>query len=353
MMISGRKECLVVAALMLFGGCATAPSTQVLDTSALVWPAPPQAARIAYLHEIRSPSDLNIGKGFFTRIAEAIKGSEPREISQPYGMVSSGSGKLYIVDNAYQAIHVLDTRKGNYARFPERPPDDFKNPVNLALGSGNRIFVSDSVSGLVHVFDNQKFAHLGSFGQELLVRPTGLAVNPVTDELLVVDTKRSQIAVFDEPTLQFKRFVGGEPKSDGGEAEISFHYPTNIAVGADGRVLISDSLNFRVQVLDSTLHNSTEFGAPGNEPGYFSRPKGLAVDSDGHVYVIDAIFDNVQIFSPDGELLLAFGGPGNTPGKFWLPNAIFIDSNDQIYVSDSFNQRIQVFQYLRDGREGM
>ena len=311
----------------------------------LEWPAVPEPARIRYLYEIRTPTDIDINPGLFGRLAAALKGDEETEVTRPYGIAVADSKAIYIVDNAYQAVHVFDPQKNDYFAFPKAPIKDFINPVNIALGSNGRIYVSDSVSARVHIFGDKGREYLGSLGQGTLSRPTGLAVNPQTNELLVLDTKASVLFVYDEPSLDFKRTVG--QVQDSAENFIGFHYPTNVAVSNEGKVIIADSLNFRIRVMDENLQPITEFGAPGNAPGNFSRPKGIATDSDGHIYIIDAIFDNVQVFEENGDLLLAFGGPGSAPGQFWLPNAIAIDDRDRIYVSDAYNNRIQVFQYLK------
>jgi DNA-binding beta-propeller fold protein YncE len=280
-------------------------------------------------------------------MAEAFRGAYSKEIHSPYGLARDERGRLYVVDNVFQAVHVFDTEDNKYYRFPERIPDRFEHPIGVVLGTAGRIYISDSIAGRVHIFIDGGKTYTGSIGEGLLQRPTGMSVNHRTGELLVLDTTASRLLVFDENDLQYKRTVG-DPQIEAENSPI-FHYPTNISVSREGRVYVSDSLNFRIQVLSSDLGVISIFGAPGDAPGNFSRPKGIATDSDGHVYVIDALFDNVQVFDDQGNLLLAFGGPGNAPGKFWLPNAIFIDPEDRIYVSDTYNKRVQVFQYLKEG----
>lgn len=338
---------LTISLVTALAACSQQPARPEIAPGSLAWPPPPLQARIVYLHEIRTPEDFGVGTGFLQSLSRAIIGSEERDIGQPYGLAVARDGELLVVDNAYNAVHRLDPQDGKYSRIPRKPMAGFRNPVNVALGSDDRVFISDSVSGLVHVFTNRGDRYLRSIGEGILQRPTGLAVNPLTNELLIIDTKLSQIAVFDETTLAFKRSIGNQ--NSGSMNTPSFHYPTNISVSSEGTVYVADSLNFRVQVLDSALNPVTEFGKAGNAPGNFSRPKGLATDSDGHVYVIDAIFDNIQVFAPDGSLMIAFGRPGKNAGEFWMPNAICIDDQDRIYVSDAFNQRIQVFQYVKAG----
>ena len=337
---------MLAAMVLLLTGCAQQPAVvrPVQDTSALVWPGPPETPRIQYLYSITEPRDIEISKGWFQKVLEFIKGAQRKQIGSPYGIEVDTEGRLYVVDTFYKAVHVFDTQNAKHYLFPDEPIEGFLNPVDIALGSNGRIYVSDSGSNRVHVFTEHGRHYQQDIGQGQFERPTGLAVNNATDELLVLDTPASRLVVFDEQDLDIKRIVGREGKESEG-----FHYPTNITVARDGRVYITDSLNYRIQVLDPGLAFSKRFGAAGDGPGYFSRPKGIATDSEGHVYVVDALFDNVQIFDSEGRLLLAFGSPGSGRGEFWLPNHVFIDDQDRIYVSDSHNKRVQVFQYLKQG----
>jgi DNA-binding beta-propeller fold protein YncE len=330
--------------MLLMAGCAQQPAAieQVPDGPALVWPKAPETPRIQFLYSVTDPGDINAGKGWFQKVLDFFKG-DPRElIGSPYGIEMDADGRLYVVDTFYRAVHVFDTKNAKHYLFPEKPMADFLHPINIALGSNGRIYVSDSGSNRVHVFTEHGRNYQQSIGEGQLERPTGLVVNHHTGELLVLDTPASRLLVFDEQSLSIKRVVGNESEETEG-----FHYPTNITATKDGRVYITDSLNYRIQVLSPELAFSKRFGAAGDGPGHFSRPKGIATDSEGHVYVVDALFDNVQIFDSEGRLLLAFGSPGNDRGEFWLPNALFIDDHDRIYVSDSHNKRVQVFQYLK------
>ena len=302
--------------------------------------------RVKFITTLSGPEDLGIRRGFFGSIVDFVKGVPERRTSAPYGVAKAPEGRIYVVDTFHKAVQVFDTANAEHYWFPEEPLEGFVNPIGIAVDLDGRVYVSDSVANVVHVFAEHGKRYVGPMGGGTLTRPTGLALNPDTNELLVADTLASQIVGFDTDSLRPTRFVGQE-----GEAEKSFHYPTNIAVSRDGRIYVTDSLNFRVQAFGPDFEFLHSFGKVGDSPGRFSRPKGVAVDSEGHVYVVDALFDNVQIFDHQGRLLLAFGSPGAGRGQFWLPNEIFIDRNDRIYVSDSQNRRIQVFQYLKE-KEG-
>ena len=123
------------------------------------------------------------------------------------------------------------------------------------------------------------------------------------------------------------------------------NFPTNLFV-SNGKLYVTDTGNFRVQIFDLEGSYLSGFGKVGDSPGQLARPKGVAVDKDGHIYIVDAAFDNFQIFDEEGRLYLFVGSAGHRPGYFWLPAGIHIDHRDRIYVADSYNRRIQVFQYL-------
>lgn len=112
---------------------------------------------------------------------------------------------------------------------------------------------------------------------------------------------------------------------------------------------MSDTLNYRVQVLGPDDRFVKVFGDQGDRPGNFAHPCGVATDHAGNIYVIDRQFENVQIFDPQGRILMAFGEEGSDPGQFWLPAGICVDVHDRIYVADSYNKRVQVFEFLKEG----
>ena len=339
-------EILLFAISLVLVGCASNMNDTAAQEDEFLpqWPRAPHAARISYLHSVTTPSDVNIGRGFFSKTWRLIKGGEPEGISKPQGIHVDSDGRLYVVDTGQGKIHVFDSGGASYFSFPDKPIADFEFPVGIAADGNGRVYVSDSSTKLVHVFDAFGKDYLTSIGHGLLLRPTGLALRPDSNELLVVDTLASEVVVIDVVDFNIKMRAGRN-----GQEKDALHYPTNVALAPDGGVYITDSLNFRIQILSADLGFENQFGEAGDGPGFFSRPKGVAVDSDHNIYVVDALFDNVQIFNRSGELLLAFGTSGHAAGEFWLPNDIFIDSNDRIYVSDSYNSRVQVFQYRSMG----
>jgi DNA-binding beta-propeller fold protein YncE len=325
-------------------GCAETPSEVAqIPKGELVWPSPPATPRIKFIQAFSTAEEAGISRSRFRKFVDFIVGAPSRKIQSPYGIAKDPEGRVYVVDTFYKCVHVFDRPGSAYYWFPKAPVKTFVNPIGVAAGADGRVYVSDSQSRVVHVFGDHGKTYLTALGKAVLKRPTGLALDS-TGHLLVVDTLASQVLVFDTAGYRQKAVIGQDGRGEG-----AFHYPTSISLAHDGKVLVSDSLNFRVSVLSPELAFQKAFGEAGDAPGYFARPKGIAADSEGHVYVVDALFDNVQIFDQEGRLLLAFGSPGRGPGEFWLPNEIFIDDQDRIYVSDAYNKRVQIFQYLKAG----
>lgn len=307
----------------------------------IIWPKPPEIPRIRFVNTISAPEDLNIREGAVMRFIRFLKGPEERSITAPYGIETDSDGRIYVIDTFDKHIHVFDPGNGEYYRFPQKEPS-FTSPIDIAISKDGTIFITDSKEAVVRIFKNHGKEYVKEIGRGVLNRPTGIAINEKTGEILVVDTLSSEIIRYDLKSYMMKGIIGR-----GGNDAGTFHYPTNIFVSGDGHVFVSDSLNFRIQIFSPEWNFLYSFGKPGDGPGFFSRPRGVAVDSDGNIYVVDALFDNVQIFDKQGSLLMSFGSPGHGYGEFWLPSGIFIDSNDRIYVSDSYNKRIQVFQYMK------
>lgn len=335
-----------VAAFSLFGCASTSPIENrdaLLTGQTLQWPPAPLPARIKYLRAVSAPADVGVGVSWLSRVWRYFKGSEPSRIAKPQGVHVDSDGRLYVVDTHHRAVHVFASETSQYYRFPDKPIDNFVYPVGVTTDDQGLVYISDSSSHVVHVFSDYGKKYKQAIGEQLLARPTGLGLRKTSNELLVVDTIASEIVVFDMSDYSLRRRIG----SDGQDAD-SLHYPTSMFVSNDDSVYVTDSLNFRIQILNADLDFVNRFGEAGDGPGYFSRPKGVALDSDGHVYVVDALFDNVQIFDVSGNLLLTFGSSGHQPGEFWLPNEIYIDEDDRVYVSDSYNSRVQIFQYLSE-----
>ncbi len=330
----------IVAAV---GGCGS-PRGDVFPAleEAIVWPVPPEEARIGYVGSLSTEEDLRPGRSGFEGFGELIFGKKDVGVLVSPSAVVGNDEKIYVADGAGSVVHIFDLADRSYRQFSEIGKDaTLMMPVGLAVAS-DRIYVVDSVLHEVCVFDKRgKF--LVSFGSELLERPSGIAYYAAADKLFVADTGAHDVKVFDK-SGDLLETIGRRGIKEG-----EFNFPTHLWVDGTGKLYVSDTLNYRVQIFSHDGEFLRMFGEHGDMPGYFAHPSGIAADKFGHIYVADRQYENIQIFDGEGNILMAWGNEGSGPGEFWLPAGLFVDSRNRIYVADSFNKRVQVFELL--GRE--
>lgn len=307
--------------------------------SALVWPAPPDPARIRFLRSISAPRDVGVGRSVLRRIADVLAGSSERRIVQPSAVAVDSAGRIYVADVGARGVHVLDPAAGRYRFIARVGRTPLKWPVGLALGRNGSLFISDSENRAVFVVD--------ASGRERarittpLQRPTGIAFDERVGRLYVADTDGHRVRVFDAAGRHL--FAFGERGTGDGQ----FNFPVHIAIAPDSTLLVTDALNARVASFRADGSFIHAFGRSGDAVGDMPRPKGTAFDSQGHVFVVEGLYDVVNVYDRAGRLLMSFGGPGRRAGEFWLATGIAIDAADRVYVTDSYNGRVQVFQYVR------
>jgi DNA-binding beta-propeller fold protein YncE len=305
-----------------------------------VWPPPPQEPRIQFLKSLSGPADMGLKKSWLRRTVDTLFGTQEggATMLRPYSVFSDG-GRIYVTDPGISALHIFNPPGKDYSLIRKFREEPLISPIGVTADTYS-VYLTDSVLKKVFVFDKEGTPQRVIGTPELFIRPTGIATD--ADRVYVVDTYGHSVFAFGkkEGNVLFQFGKNGQ-----GHGE--FHYPTNIFVGKDGLLYITDSLNFRIQIFDREGNFLSAFGKHGDAAGNFSKPKGIAVDSEGHIYVADADFDNIQIFDRDGKLLLVFGKTGRGKGEMVLPAGISIDDRDRIYVADSYNKRLQIFQYLK------
>jgi len=330
-----------------------------IDTSKLVWPNPPDIARIRWLAQSKGERVPTIPAGshkkrqtWMDRVAgiqhiDEINTPHPHVLVEPYGIAVDSKGNIYVADTYVGAIFVFSPDLDKIDFIHNGNQAHFEQIIGLAIDDDDRLFVSDSHMKCVFVFDA---AHhlLKTFGADSLGRPSGIALDMKNRFLYVADVVKNEVAVFDADSFKRLRTVGSPPATPGGEDPGTLARPTNVAVSKDGNVYVADTINNRIQIFDAYGDFIGMFGRAGDGPGYFGRPKGLAVDCDGHIWVVDTTMDRVQVFDREGRLAAYFGIHGTLPGQFVLPTGIAIDKANRVIVTEQFKGRVQFFRYVTD-----
>ena len=191
----------------------------------------------------------------------------------------------------------------------ERLPDGFthRDCVGVGVDKDENVYLLTREQSRVIVYSRAgKF--LRSWGEDLFTARThGLTMGP-DDRVYCVDEGAHCIYVF---TLLGNllltignRGVAANTGYDGHSLESitggpPFNRPTNLAVAPSGELYVTDGYgNCKVHRFSETGALLQSWGEPGTAPGHFNLPHGLRVAADGRVLVADRENDRIQIFSP-------------------------------------------------------
>jgi len=121
--------------------------------------------------------------------------------------------------------------------------------------------------------------------------------------------------------------------------------PAGISLFSDGRFVVCDSANAKVQMLSYDGRFIRDYGpGAGFGQNHLVQPSDVAVGRRGQVIVTDRATNSVQIFTESGCFLRAFGTMGDEIGQFRGPSSVAVHPvRGDIVVTDEFNHRVQVF----------
>jgi len=324
----------VVLCVILSFSCAPAPKkveTVPVKNQYIFYPPLPNKPKLQYLTTISSSKDIKPEKGSFFKFVVGEDEEKPIEIKKPYG-VELHNGCIYVCDMSAGAVDKLNLKTGEFSFLGLTGPGKLGRPVNIKIDKKNNlIYVADNGRKQVVVFD-EAGNYVKAYGTTNQFVPVDVDISE--NKLFVCDIKGHQVHVLDK-TTGATIYKIGKPGSKEGEL---FH-PTNICYH-DGKIFVSDTTNFRIQIFDEKGNYVSTFGHIGDRPGSFSRNKGIDIDKHGNIYVVDAAFENVQIFDKDFNLLLFFLKSGADKDNINLPAGIVIDYDNieyfKKYLSPNF-----------------
>lgn len=219
-----------------------------------------------------------------------------------------------------------------------------------------------------------------SWGEGLFIRAHAIRVDP-EGNIWTVDNDTHQVLKMD-PSGRVRMVIGRRGVS--GENEETFNRPTDVGFAANGDFYVTDGYgNSRVVKFSKDGRYLTAWGKKGKGDGEFDLPHSVVVDRQGRVVVADRENYRVQVFDangkflekwthvgspwgldllPDGSLFItdghnsrilktdlkgkvlgAFGELGRMPGQVSFAHHIAVDPGGNIFVSEIKNQRVQKF----------
>ncbi|XXF80245.1 hypothetical protein P2318_10970 [Myxococcaceae bacterium GXIMD 01537] len=184
-------------------------------------------------------------------------------------------------------------------------------------------------------------------------------LSPVTGPRPAIPAPIARWASAVEP---FAGRAGRRGFADGPADAALFNGPTGLAVTPSGQVVVADTNNLRIRLIDTdearTVRTIAGNGLPGlaNGPGaeaMFRAPTGVAVGRDGSIFVADS--DNhvirriandpptytVTTYAGADRLMGHVDGPAGS-ARFSRPTSLALDAAGNLYVTDQAGQFVRV-----------
>jgi len=208
--------------------------------------------------------------------------------------------------------------------------------AGVATDSRDRVYVFNRSEHPVIVYERDG-GFLGSWGEGVFTRPHGITITP-DDVVYCADDTDHTVRKFttDGRLLQTLGNLnqGSDSGYDGSDLRTiqrgagPFNRPTRLSLAPGGDLYVSDGYgNARVHRFSAAGELIQSWGEPGDGVGQFHLPHSVWVHADGRVIVCDRENDRVQFFSPSGEYLDAWT-------NVTRPGDLFIDRDNRVYLGE-------------------
>jgi len=242
----------------------------------------------------------------------------------PWGLTLDGNGNLIVTDSGNTCVRKItpDGMVSTVAGGPEQAADArFNDLAGVAMAADGTLFVADCGSHCIHKIapDGCVITLAGCGEHEGYVdgpavnarfsSPCGLAMD-VLGFVIVADSSNHFLRkVTPDGMVSTLAGAGGQKGYvDGPVANARFSNPCDVAIGADGTVIVTDTGNHCIRKLAPDGYVSTLAGSGGQEGcvdgpvinARFSSPCGVDMDADGIVIVTDHGNHCLRKITPDG-----------------------------------------------------
>ena len=192
----------------------------------------------------------------------------------------------------------------------------------VAADSAGNVYVFQRADPPVVVLDPGG-RHLRSWGTGLVVDPHGIFITG-DDRVFLVDRDGHRVLCL---TLAGELLLSIGDR-DRPRLQEPFNHPADVAVGPDGTIYVADGYG------NSCVHRFSaegdwlgSWGRPGAGPGEFTTPHGVWALEDGRVLVADRENDRVQVFDAEGAFIEQWA-------DHYHPMDIYVDASGAIHVTD-------------------
>jgi sugar lactone lactonase YvrE len=303
----------------------------------------------------------------------------------PSSLAFDTSGNLLIVDRNNNRLRRLDLGTGTVSTLagtgeetftPDGPPaatSALAGPGSMILAPDGRIVFTEDGSHRVRAIDGSgalvtlagdgvpKFGGDGGPAVDAQFGQTKSVTRDLADRFIISDDGNAVVRRLDPCTGLLETIAGTGTRTyggDGGPARDAGLTPSDALVDANGNLIVCDTDNDRVRIIDTTgVINTlvgTGVGGYSGDGGLataaqIDRPTGIEIDAAGNLYIAD--FDNDAVRRVAGGVISTVAGTGvsgyngdniaATTATLNNPSDIEVDAAGNIYIADFNNHRIR------------
>ena len=263
------------------------------------------------------------------------------EFIYPRAIDFAGDGSLYVVDKTGR-IQKLSP-DGKCLNCFNMPLIKAGKPTGLSVAANGNLYVADTHYHRIVIFspEGKLIDEFGKFGQEdgCFIYPTDVAFSPDGRIFVSEYGGNDRISVFSLRHDFLYSF--GTPGSGSGQLS----RPSALCVDPAGKCLyVADACNHRIAIYDLDGKLLGYIGSAGMAPGQLRYPYDLALLADGSLVVCEYGNNRLQLFGPDRKSLAVYGHAGRQSGRLAYPWGVAVDARRRAFIVDAGNNRIQVWQ---------
>lgn len=239
----------------------------------------------------------------------------------PRGVAVAEDGAIYVAESGGGRISVFDP-EGALRGVIDGGPERLREPSDVAI-FGDRLFVSDVGAGRLRSFtlDGQPLEFAANLDPTIADRVRGLGATS-DGRVLVANTPNNRVVVLDasgEPMAQVVVWPGEDAQ------------PVDAAMGANGRLFVVDGQGHRL--IRYSPDGQRERAWPLAVANTVDGPH-LAVDREGRLLLTEPESGRILLRDPEGEPLAAWS-LAELLGRPVKPVGVAVDAGGVIWVVDS------------------
>lgn len=166
-----------------------------------------------------------------------------------------------------------------------KDPGEFLSPMGIAIARNGNYIISEKGNHRAQILKpNGEFVVEFGITEPKLATPVGIAVDYQTGNILVSNYRSNRIQLYDENGQFIKILI------EAGRSLGSVNCPWNLALDREGKVVVCDLDNHRVQIFEPSGKYLMSFHLGEG------RPCSVAIDPQGNLFVCDAGTREIKVY---------------------------------------------------------